>query len=37
MQRVRERVGDAPCYLSFDIDGLDPSFASGTGTPRSAA
>jgi len=30
---VRERVGDAPCYLSFDIDGLDPAFAPGTGTP----
>lgn len=30
---VRGRVGDAPCYLSFDIDGLDPAFAPGTGTP----
>jgi len=30
---VRARVGDAPCYLSFDIDGLDPAFAPGTGTP----
>ena len=34
MERVRERIGDAPCYLSFDIDGLDPSFAGGTGTPE---
>ena len=25
--------GDAPVYLSFDIDGLDPAFAPGTGTP----
>ena len=30
---MRARVGDAPCYLSFDIDGLDPAFAPGTGTP----
>ncbi len=30
---VRARVGDAPVYLSFDIDGLDPAFAPGTGTP----
>ena len=31
--RVRARVGDAPCYLTFDIDALDPAFAPGTGTP----
>ncbi|WP_299150105.1 agmatinase [uncultured Tateyamaria sp.] len=30
---AREIVGDRPCYLSFDIDGLDPAFAPGTGTP----
>jgi len=30
---VRERAGDAPVYVSFDIDGLDPAFAPGTGTP----
>ena len=30
---VRERAGGAPVYLSFDIDGLDPAFAPGTGTP----
>lgn len=30
---VREIVGDAPVYLSFDIDALDPAFAPGTGTP----
>ncbi|KXU91920.1 agmatinase [Caballeronia megalochromosomata] len=34
MEEVRERVGDAPVYLSFDIDGLDPAFAPGTGTPE---
>ena len=31
--RVRDRVGDAPAYLTFDIDALDPAFAPGTGTP----
>ena len=30
---VKEIVGDAACYLTFDIDCLDPSFAPGTGTP----
>lgn len=34
MEEVRARVGDTPVYLSFDIDGLDPSFAPGTGTPE---
>ncbi|WP_158937466.1 agmatinase [Burkholderia sp. S171] len=34
MEQVRQRVGDTPVYLSFDIDGLDPSFAPGTGTPE---
>jgi guanidinobutyrase len=34
MAEVRARVGDRPVYLSFDIDGLDPSFAGGTGTPE---
>jgi len=32
--RVKEVVGDAPAYLSFDIDALDPAFAPGTGTPE---
>lgn len=32
--QVRAAVGDGPCYLSFDIDGLDPAFAPGTGTPE---
>ena len=35
MTEVRERIGpDTPTYLSFDIDGIDPSFAGGTGTPE---
>ncbi len=37
MARVRSVVGpDLPTYLSFDIDGLDPSVAPGTGTPEPA-
>lgn len=32
--RIRERAGDAPVYLSVDIDVLDPAFAPGTGTPE---
>jgi agmatinase len=31
---VRARVGDAPAFLSFDIDFVDPGFAPGTGTPE---
>jgi agmatinase len=33
---VREKVGDRPVFLSFDIDFLDPAFAPGTGTPEIA-
>jgi len=37
MEEVRERIGaGTPTYLSFDIDGLDPSVAPGTGTPEPA-
>ncbi len=32
--RVRERVGDGPVFLSFDVDVLDPAYAPGTGTPE---
>jgi len=34
MAEVRDQVGGGPVYLSFDIDGLDPAFAPGTGTPE---
>ena len=34
MDEVRDQVGGGPVYLSFDIDGLDPAFAPGTGTPE---
>jgi agmatinase len=32
--RVRERAADGPCFLSFDVDFVDPAFAPGTGTPE---
>lgn len=32
--QIRERIGDAPCYITLDIDCLDPAFAPGTGTPE---
>ena len=31
--RIKQVVGDRPCYLTFDIDALDPAYAPGTGTP----
>ncbi|MDZ7885377.1 MAG: agmatinase [Mycobacterium sp.] len=34
VQRIRERVGEHPVYVSVDIDVLDPAFAPGTGTPE---
>ncbi|BEL03639.1 agmatinase [Actinoplanes sichuanensis] len=34
VERIRDRVGDRPVYLSIDIDVLDPAFAPGTGTPE---
>ena len=36
MAEVRAQLGDGPVYLTFDIDGLDPSIAPGTGTPEIA-
>ncbi len=32
-EQIKQRVGKAACYVSFDIDALDPAFAPGTGTP----
>lgn len=34
MTEAREIVGDAPTYVSYDIDFVDPAFAPGTGTPE---
>jgi len=33
-RRIRHRVGDAPIYLSLDIDVIDPGMAPATGTPE---
>jgi agmatinase len=32
--KARAVVGDGPVYVSFDVDGVDPGFAPGTGTPE---
>ena len=34
IQEARRIVGDQSCYLSFDVDALDPVYAPGTGTPE---
>ncbi|XP_072282209.1 guanidino acid hydrolase, mitochondrial [Pyxicephalus adspersus] len=36
MSEIRLQMGDKPVYITFDIDGIDPSFAPGTGTPEIA-
>ena len=33
-ERIAQRVGDRPAYVSVDIDVLDPAHAPGTGTPE---
>jgi agmatinase len=34
IEHIKARVGNTPCYLTLDIDCLDPAFAPGTGTPE---
>ncbi|WP_212953875.1 agmatinase [Siminovitchia terrae] len=34
VQQVKEIIGDTPCFLTFDIDFVDPAYAPGTGTPE---
>ncbi|NDP39407.1 MAG: agmatinase [Rhodoferax sp.] len=34
IEQIRTRLGSRPCYLTLDIDCLDPAFAPGTGTPE---
>ena len=34
IEEARKIVGDGPTYISFDVDGLDPVYAPGTGTPE---
>lgn len=36
MAEVRDRLAGGPVYISFDIDGIDPAYAPGTGTPEIA-
>ena len=34
IRKAREVVGDGPTYISVDVDGFDPAYAPGTGTPE---
>ncbi|MFQ5618332.1 MAG: agmatinase [Rhodospirillales bacterium] len=34
IEEARRVAADGPTYISFDVDGLDPAFAPGTGTPE---
>ncbi len=34
VEEARRVVGNAPVYLTFDVDGIDPAFTPGTGTPE---
>jgi guanidinopropionase len=34
IETTRRVAGEGPTYVSFDVDGLDPVFAPGTGTPE---
>jgi len=32
-REIRTAVAERPLYVTFDVDGIDPAFAPGTGTP----
>ena len=34
IEKARQVVGDGPVYVSLDVDGIDPAFTPGTGTPE---
>jgi guanidinopropionase len=34
IEEARKVIGEGPAYLTFDVDGLDPTYAPGTGTPE---
>ena len=34
IDKTRKVLGDGPSYITFDVDGLDPVYAPGTGTPE---
>ena len=31
---IKQKIGDTPVYITYDIDSLDPAYAPGTGTPE---
>ena len=31
---IKAKIGNQPCYITYDIDSLDPAYAPGTGTPE---
>ncbi len=33
-QAIHARIGSAPVFITFDVDGVDPAFTPGTGTPE---
>jgi guanidinobutyrase len=33
-REIVAQIGDQPCYITYDIDSLDPAYAPGTGTPE---
>lgn len=33
LNHLKQSIGKSPCYVTFDVDGVDPAFAPGTGTP----
>jgi agmatinase len=32
-KKLRKKAGNKPCFITFDVDGVDPAYAPGTGTP----
>lgn len=34
VEEIRRVIGDGPAYVTFDVDGIDPAYAPGTGTPE---
>lgn len=34
LERIHKRVGSAPCFITLDVDAIDPAYAPGTGTPE---
>lgn len=34
IEEARRIIGDGPTYITLDVDGLDPAYTPGTGTPE---